>query len=334
MKYLATIFILLFLIACGSEPKQAQPKSITGVPAIDDITRLIFKEKNDPNLYFERAKLYLKENMFDNAIYDLEKAIKMDSLKPGYFHLLSDAYMDNSESKSSILTMDRCLRIFPERIPSLLKMSETQFILKQYETSMIFATKVLSLSPQEAEGYFMMGMNFKAAGEEEKALNSFQTAIEMDNELIDAWLILGDMYEKENDPLALKYYEGAVEADTSNIQAWHSLAYYFQNHEKIDEALEIYRRINRLDKFYPDAFLNAGILYLDKNNFTQAEEQFTILTKVAPQNYLGHFYLGVVNELNGKYDQARENLRSAQNLNADDPRITKAIVRVSEKQGK
>lgn len=334
MKNLFYIIICVFCIACGSDKKaNNQSKSITGNAAIDDITRLIFKDGNDPTLYMDRAKLYEKERNYDNAIYDVNKAIKMDSLKPEYFHFLSDLYMDSNNSKEAINTMDRLLKIFPERIPSLLKMSENQFILKQYETSMIFATRVLSLSPQEAEGYFMMGLNFKAAGDDKKAINSFQTAIEMDNELIDAWLILGEMYEAKKDPLALKYFEGATEADTSNIRGCHSLAFYLQNHGKIDEALALYRKVNRLDKFYPDAYLNAGILHLERDDFVLAQEQFMILTKIAPQNYLGHFYLGMVHELEGKYDLARENFRSAQNLNPDDKRITDAIVRISEKQG-
>lgn len=330
------ITLLSGFISCGSDTAKkvdSQSKSITGIQEIDDVTRLIFKDGDNPELYKERAALYMKKGIYENALYDLKKAISMDSLNPAYYHLLSDAYMDNMDSKMALETMKRITKIHPERIPSLLKLSETEFILKQYENAMFSATKVLSLNPNEAEGYFMLGMILRETNDDVKALNSFQTAIEMNPELVDAWLILGEMYEEKKDPIAIKYYEGATQADPNNISAMHYKALYMQNHGREADAVEVYKNIILKDKFYSDAYLNAGLLYLEMDSIELAKEHFNIMTRTAPQKYLGHYYLGICNEMLGDFDEARENMRSAQNLNQEDKRIGKAAARISEKQG-
>jgi len=116
--------------------------------------------------------------------------------------------------------------------------------------------------------------------------------------------------------------------DSLNINAWHSLAYYYQNNSNIDKALGIYRKINRLNRDYDAAYLNAGILHLEREEEDKAFEQFNILVNVNPQSYSGFYYRGLIYERRGEKEAARIDYQNAVNLNSDFEKATEALRRI------
>ena len=87
--------------------------------------------------------------------------------------------------------MERAVALYPQRIATLLKLSEVQLILKQHNTALETIDRILRIDPQNPEAYFMFGMIFKEMGDTARAVNSFQEAVELDADLIDAWINLG-----------------------------------------------------------------------------------------------------------------------------------------------
>ena len=325
------VIILFLLSSCGSDKKSVKSNT-TGNEALDQLNVLIEKDSTDHSLYFERAKLYYENSFYDGAIQDLERAISLDSLNPEYYHLLSDSYMDNYKSKEALRAIEECIELFPERIPSLLKLAETELILKQYDNSLQTCSNILTINPMEAEAYFMMGMNLRSTGDIARAKNAFRKATELDPELIDAWIILGQLFEDENNPKALEYYDAAINLDRENPIPWHSKAYYLQNHDRIGEALEIYRKINIIDKDYLEAYLNAGLIYMSLDSINKAYEQFNIMTKVKPQFYQSYYYRGMANEALGRPELAMEDYTTSLKLNGNFQKAQQAINRLTENQ--
>jgi len=329
-RFTVVALTLIVLFACKPEQKENTLYK-TGDSLIDQLSVQIAQDDQNALLFFKRGAEFFQKELFDEAIADLNVAIGIDSLVPAYHHLLSDAYMDYFKSKQALLTMENAAMIFPDSIYTLLKLSETQLILKKYEDMNITLRRVISKDPQNAEAYFMMGMMFRSNDDLEKAKNAFQAAIEIDPELIDAWLIMGNIFEQEGNPLALQYYKSATQADTTNIQAFHSMAYYLQNNNQIDEALTVYRTINRINRNYPDAYLNAGILLLEKSDYEAAFEQFNILITVSPQNYLAYYYRGITHELKGDLVNARNDYQTSINFNNDFDKAKEALNAIANK---
>ena len=320
------ILILLSCVCIGCKNNNPTNTNISsGDLEIDLITADINKKPKDDKLYFARAKKYYDKKAYDNAISDLNKALTIDSLNPEYYHLLSDAYLDYFNSKEAVNTMLKVLALYPERVASLLKLAELKYILEDYDSSIFTVNEVIRLDPQNAEAFFMLGLNFRAMNDKPRAINSFQTAVEMNSVLTDAWMILGEMYEEKNDPNALKYFESAVLSNPSSMQALHSKAFYLQNHNRISEAQNIYRQIIITDKMYTDAYLNSGLLYLEVDSLNRALEQFNILTGVSPTNYMGFYMRGIVYEKLGKKTEALKDYESANKLNKDDKKVQIAL---------
>ena len=308
------LFSGLFFISCnGGESKKAVNK-LTGDILIDQLTQKLQNAPDDIDLLFQRANAYFEKDEFEASIQDLEKAMSIDSLRPEIYHLLSDNYMDYFSSRKALDVMEKVVRLFPERIPSLLKLSETQMILNQYENSVFTINEIIRLSPQNSEAYFLLGMNFRAMGDIDRAINSFQTAVENDPEMIDAWLILGELHENKGSKDAIKYYENAVNVAPDKPEALHSKAFYLQNHDDIPGALEIYRDIIIKNPNYTDAYLNSGILYMKIDSLDRAFEQMNLLAAVQPQNPLAYYYRGIIHDAYGNYEAASIDLQNSLNI--------------------
>ncbi len=329
LKSVTFLSFILLTVSCKQDANKDKRYNI-GDSAVEELSKLIDKDPNDDVLYFERAKQMYKNELFDEAIADMKVAMQIDSLKPPYYHFLSDVYMDYYRSKESIQTMEAARRRFPEDMYTMLKLAETQFILEQHEDMEYTIKAILMRDPRNSDGHVLNGMLRKTKGELNQAKSAFQTAVEIDPEQMDAWLFLGSIYEDEKNPLALNYYKSATQVDSLDVNAWHSLAFYYQNNNEIDAALGIYRKINRINRDYGGAYLNAGILYLEREEEEKAFEQFNILVNVNPLSYQGFYYRGLIHEMRENKEAARIDFQNAVNINADFTKANEALNRVKK----
>jgi tetratricopeptide (TPR) repeat protein len=336
-KRLTIIAPLLFLslfFACGgdnSTASQQEGLGATGDPSIDGLTAKISETPNNAALYAQRAELFYEKNGFDEAINDLQKAITLDSLNADYYHLLGDVYLDYFNSRMALRTMERAATLFPDRIPTLLKLSEFQLILKQYQASMQTIDRILRIDPQNAEAFFMFGTNFKEVGDTARAINSFQKAVELDPELIDGWINLGYLQAVTGSPLAERYFDNALRLDPGNILAIHAKADFLRDFkDDLNGAIALYRQINEIDPQYKESYFNAGLLYMELDSVGQAYDQFDLTIKVSPTHIRAYFFRGYAAELLGNIEQARADYRQALKMAPEYELAEKGLARVGD----
>ena len=311
------LFISFLFFSCGGGESKKNTVKPTGDSLVDQLTLQLEKNPNDVGLLYQRATALYDKDEYVASINDLEKAMSIDSLRPEIYHLLADNYLDYYRSREALDMMEKVVRLFPERIPSLLKLSEMQMILNQNENSIFTINEILRLSPQHKEAFFMLGMNFRAMGDIDRAINSFQTAVENDPEMVDAWLILGELHEKKGSKDAVRYYDNALNVAPDKPEVLHSKAFYLQNNGDIPGALEIYRQINIINPNYTDAYLNAGLIYMEMDSLDKAFEQMNLLAGVEPQNPFAYYYRGLIHNAYGNYEAAEVDLQNSLNISPD-----------------
>ncbi len=330
MKRILILFVvgLLALQACKESTTKSSdtPKfAVTGDEFIDKLTIELDKDPLNAKLRFQRAEKLFVKQMYPECLEDLRVAITTDSLQPQYYHLASDAFMDSNLSSRALDCMQKAAALFPSRIPTLLKLSETQLILNQLDASILTLNEIIKIDPQNAEAYFMLGTVLKEQGEKQRAINAFQTSTEFDSKLTDSWIALGQLFEEKKDKSALTFYQNAVNIDPKNSTAKHALAFYYQNNGQVDKAIEIYKEINTSDPAYVDAYLNSGILYLERKDLDKAYEQFNIMVGVNPKDWTGYHYRGKINMMRKKYTEAIADFYSSTNLNPENAEGKKLI---------
>ena len=317
----AGVFFLL-LTACETDNSSNQsPKNTISDPLlaqIQDVSTAIDQDIDNIELYRQRSALYYDLNSYDNAINDLQTVIDLDGSDPDDYHELADIYMDYFRSREALATMKTAAEKFPENELTLLKLSEFQMILKEHRASFRTIDEILKQDPQNAEAYFMMGMNFKETGDTVRAINSFQEAVDRNSTLVDAWLQLGDLYAALGEALALQFYENAIRVAPQQIEPYHAKAFYLANVvDDLEGAIAVYEQINQIDPQYEDAYFNAGLIYLDLNDFEQARKQFDLAIQFSPTHIRAYFYRGLASEFLGNKAAAQQDYEQALRMAPD-----------------
>lgn len=330
LSFLILLIILLFFNCQDATHSNNQPVlsadlPTTGNPAIDGLTTAIAQQPNNPHLYAQRAEQFYNNEGYDEAISDLDKALSIDSTNVDYLHLLADVYLDYYQSYQAMHTMIKAATLYPKRIPTLLKLSEFQLILKQYDKSINTINEILKIEPLNAEAFFMLGLNFKEQGDKDRAIGSFQTAVENDPDLVDAWIQLGQLHAEKESNLARHFFQNAVMVAPENIQALHALAEYQHFTNQLPTAIETYRKINVLDPSYSESFFNTGIIYLEMDSLNQAHNHFNMAIQTSPTYILAYYYRGLTQEMMGNEIAAKEDYQNALNLNPNFERAKVAL---------
>lgn len=309
----------LFLLACGSKKNEneATQMGATGDPAIDQLTQKIAQNPDDPSLYAARAGLFYEKEGYDEAIRDLQKALSYDSTNVEYLHALADSYLDYYQSRQALEIMEKAAALYPQRIPTLLKLSEFQLILKRYDESMRTVDQILRNDPQNADAYLMFGLNFKEKQDTVRAINSFQKAVELNPDLIDAWINLGQLHAGLGNKIAAQYFNTALTIDPGNVDALHAKAQYLQDNNNLSGAIEVYKKINTVDSQYEEAYYNTGLLYLDLDSIPQAKTAFDVAIKVNPTFVQAYYFRGIAAEMLGNKTQAKADFEQALKLAPD-----------------
>lgn len=327
-------FLLLFLgvllNACNGdqapETPQEQPvKQEDRLSKITDLTAKILASPDKPELYAQRAAAYLEQDGYDEAIDDLDKALSIDSTNLLYLHTLADVYMDYFKSNKALKTMERAVELQPNNIGSLLKIGEYQLILKKHNRALITIDRILKIDNLNAEAFYLTGRVFEDQGEMDKAIRSYEKAVEYDPELTEVWVKIGALLAQKKDPKAIQFFNSAILVDSLDADAHFSRAAYLHQNGKLQEAIGAYKTINRIAPQMANAYFNCGLAYMELDSVSLGHAQFDMAVKMKPTYIIAYFYRGLASELSGDIANAKNDYQQALNLNPNYERAQQAL---------
>jgi len=323
--------VLLLITACWSDsppPTEEAPTRVAQIPQIDKLNTMIEGDASNPELYFKRAQVYFKNEGYDEAIQDMASAMRFDSTNIIYHHFLTDIYLQYPKSYQALLTMQRVIALHPDDVPSLQKLSHLHIVLQQHQESLNTLDRALKVDPQNASTYFLRGLTLQELDREDEAIKAYRFSTELDSDMIDAWIILGQIYQKREDPTAIQFFDNAVRVDTTNVFALHTKANYLQQIGKTEEAIQMYRKIIQYDSGYTDAYFNTGLAYLEIDSTELAYQSFNITIKTDPLNAQAYYYRGLTAELIGKLNQAKRDFEQTLTMDPSFEPAKESLTRV------
>lgn len=310
--------LLLALIGCNqnndgvqteTEAQRADSLSIKlNSPELKAVNAQLLKEPNSADLYNQRAKIYLSLRQLDEAVYDSQRAIKLDSTKEDYYITLVDVYYGRNNTRKAKELLEITEKKFPTSVEALLKLGELYFLVRQYQKGIDYVNKALKIDENSAKAYYIKGSIYRESGDTAKAISSLETAIEQDNTYEDAFYDLGVMYAARKNPLAFDYYKNAIRINPDNVNARYAHAKLLQDLGKIDEALKEYEELHQVTKTCENCLYNMGAIYLEiKKDNNKALDYFTqaiaLNTKYAEAYYArGYTYSKLKDKESAKAD--------------------------------
>jgi tetratricopeptide (TPR) repeat protein len=198
----------------------------------------------------------------------------------------------------------------------------------EYPKAFVEINTVLRANVYNPEAYFLKGMCYKNMGDTNKAISSFQTAVQTDPKFTEGYMQLALIHEARKNPLALQYYENAYRADPSNMEALYGEGMYWQNQEKMEEAKKVYRRMIGLDRGYPKSYYNLGWILLQQDSVDKALRQFEFAIQNQPDYGDAWYNKGLCLEILGNKKEAQASYEQAQVFLQQAPYVKEALQRI------
>ena len=331
---LAALAVWYFMPEKKAAPLSQAAQELQADPELTQLTALLEKQPNNDSLLYLRARTYYKLDAFDEALSDLERAMRRDSMQPAYYHLLADVLIDYArpnDSRRAIEVLKLASQRFPDRLPTLLKLSEFQLIVRKHGDALATLDKILQRDPQNAEAFFMAGRVALDKGDTTNAIASLQKSVKIDVDNADAWFFLGRIYSLRNNTVAVQYFDNALRVDSSYLEAQEFKAAFYKRRREYDKAFALYRDLILRDPDYANAYFDMGAIYLQQDSFSKAYDNFNIAVKVDPIFVKAYYYRGVASEKMGKLDAALADYKQANGMSPEYLDAKEARARLEKK---
>jgi len=333
MKQSFAIGSLIFLFfSCAGDPVESENNPVVSmvdsVPIIDSMTYFNQQVEENPgnaDWLYQRAVFLLAEGEVDRSKYDLEQAIRLDSIHLDARLMYANLQLSLTHLDTSKYHYEFILEKDSANTGALMGLSKMYALVPNMAAANAHLSQALRIDPNLAEAYFMRGIIYRSDYYEtgrkeswERAVSSFQTAVEQDPDYYEAYIEMGVMYDQSGSDLALEYYNSALDIYPESQEAWYNIGMYHQNRRNIEEALSAYRKINQIDSTWADPYYNQGYIHLVITEKLDSAIYFLSLATERDPNYFQAFNnLGLAYELSGDISNAKKYYQKAIDANPE-----------------
>jgi len=321
MKKIIFGILILFSVACNSENEEKSKQIVSETnenpyPVLDSLSKEIVKDPNNSNNYYRRGLYFFNENELDDAIADMKRAIIADSTVSEYYFQLGNLYYQNKYYKKAFEAYQKTVELENDHVGAILELSRLELVLKNYQLALDMVNKALKIDPMNPNGYHIKGFIYLDAGDTTKAVSSFRTAIEVNPDFYESYVMLGKIFASKNHSFAGNYYDQALRIKPHSIEALYDKGVYLQDIENYTEAYSIYDTIIAVDSTSYFAYYNRGyIMLVSDSSYNGAIREFEKSIKYYPYYYQAYYNIGLCYENMDDYDKAREYYQKSLDLN-------------------
>ncbi len=335
-KLILFISTCILLFSCGNDTKnnievEVNPVDSTSTLQIQEFKAINAALKNDinnPALYLRRAKLYMKYDDLGSAVNDMDRAIKVDSLVPAYYLLKAELLKKQNKLKESKDALDKCMMIDNDNLTARIELGWLALIAKEYDQAMDYADAVLKRQIHSAEAYYLKGMIFEEKLDTLRAISSFKTAVEQENDYYDAYIHLGLLHFNEPNNMAKDYLKNALRIDPKSLEALYAYAMNCQMYGEFDEAIATYQKILEIGE-YREPYFNLGYIHqVHLKDYKVAVENYTKAIEIEPGYIDAYYNRGLSYEQLDMISEAEKDLGLALKLSPEYTNAALALERV------
>lgn len=334
-KWLIGVFAVSAFIGC-TDPANSNVTKKGGVVdstelAIKELSAKIEASPTSPELYIERSKLYQIAGKYVAGYNDALIAVGLDSMKaPNWFEMGKAAFAVENYLRSEE-AYKRCIYLDSTSSDCMVKLAEFYLFKRNYQAAVDFANKALTVDVNLARPYYIKGWSYMEKGDTLKAVSSYQTAVELDPNFYDAFIMLGNIAMKARKNVALDYFNSAIAVRPSSIEAHYFKGMCLQEQGLYDEAIATYQQITAIDSTNHEAYYNVGYIKLTYAN--QPDSAMMLFSKAIEmnKNYFEAYYnRGYCKELLGKKELAANDYKLSLGINNNFTLAAEGLKRVQK----
>jgi Predicted N-acetylglucosaminyl transferase len=227
---------------------------------------------------FMRSDILLEQNKFSDAIellnsrVDLfERTDKIDILIE-----LSEVYDEVEEFDMVYQTLKRILHYDPNNEDALMRICFWAEITQQHEDSIAFHQTLTDEAPYNAMIWYNLGVAYQALKLYEKAIDSYEYCLAIDDKFEYAYRNMGDAYIK------LKEYKKAIEVLETHLNIakpedviLDAIGYCWEKQKDYSKARSYYRKASQLNPQDDHMFFKIGETYTKELQWEKAIKAYS-----------------------------------------------------------
>jgi tetratricopeptide (TPR) repeat protein len=205
------------------------------------------EHQDDPMVHLQLGEIYRADGRSDRAIEAFEKVTALAPHLPYGFLNLAINYEAEGRDAEAFQAYRRVLELVPDHAQA--RNNAEKLALKialehgQPTQVVVGDGLVLDVSPDDATGYYHLGLRYLRNGEAEAAAAALQQAVSLRPDWASAYVFLGLAYATLGTPARAEMaYRQAIALDPTDAQAYNALGLVYQHQQRYRKAIAMHQR--------------------------------------------------------------------------------------------
>ncbi len=281
--------------------------------AADKVKRLKTLVPGEGLVYYLEGLLRGREGRLKEEIKCYERARELDPESVAIHYNLGVALLEAERAAESIDAFRVALELDPEALDIYLNLGSAYFEENRNEEAVTVLAKASEKFPDCADVFYNLGYVLAAGHQYDAAVEAYQKAVAIDNTMADAYYNMAFIrFKRGQYDKAIAGYQRVIELEPERFKAYYNLAFSFDRCQRYEEAIDIYKRTLT---FRPDdhkTYSKLAMVYYHMKDWRKVRNAAVrSLEMERISNAEAHYYLGLVAEHDGKWQEAAEELKAA-----------------------
>lgn len=234
-----------------------------------------------------RSDILLSQFKYDQAALMLEQRVDNFSGKEKIEILLelTDVYDECEEFDAVFDTLKRILKVDGRNEEAMQKICFWADFTKRLEESVDIHTRITDEDPYNALAWFNMGAAFQGLKLYEKAIDSYEFCVAIDEKFEFAYRNMADAY------MRLKWYEKAIEVLETHMELakpedviFEAIGYCWEKKKNFQRARHFYRKASQLSPQDDSIFYKIGETYTREKQWEKAVKAYSVALHLDKEN--------------------------------------------------
>lgn len=290
-------------------------------------------------LYYQRGYLYANLKMYEQAIEDYQRALKLEPQAAYLHNSLGILYFDTGRSEEAIQHYLEAIKWDPsqpyyysntglayerlgafdeaEQYYNLAIETDEQYAeaynsranihynRQEYQKAELDYLRALELEPDNPIFLRNLGSNLSKMDQIDRAMDCFEKAIRLDPDYPDAYNSRGNIFFNSGKyEEALADYQYAIELRSTESVFYRNLGLCYEKMEEKEKAMTAYSNAIKWNPEYADAYNSRGNIFYDQKQYEDAIRNYEKAIAINKEDAMYHRNMGLSYERIGEVEKA------------------------------
>ncbi|MDQ6889441.1 MAG: tetratricopeptide repeat protein [Bacteroidota bacterium] len=250
-QFLTLIFLTLFLSCKNNDQVKQQPAYTNS----KDVLKNLIKQYPDSLMLVQNLiEAYRNDASYDSALALTDAEIKKDSGNAYLWNMKATLQFENDDTLNAIRSLEHAVNIYP--LPEYLIALGTIYAEVKNTKALIIADGLLRANKIKngKDAYFLKGLYYNYAGDKNKAINYFDSSLQLDFTYMYAYREKGiALFDLGKYDAALETLKRAVTIQNNFEEGYYWMGKCYEKLDMKNDAIQSYENALLYDKNFTEA---------------------------------------------------------------------------------